>query len=164
MSDRAPVTLTIYDVENHQSAIRDLLTTTYNFSPVNPPYDIPDTLESGVAYENAEMELNTPMDIARELEALGVPFVVSQEAKHDYDAVALYYTKELGLRECIAGQDGRVLVSARDIMRVIDENPHAPSALQAVEDLCARPLILAIDALDRQCAARHQEMLSTKEE
>lgn len=119
MSDRAPVTVTIYECPADKVGdVLDILETYGLYETLAPD----GALVLGLDYIDPEGTLGLDGDIATALgELAGVTAVVNQEAKYDFNGTTHLIVASLGTFESIGGQSGEVLLSAADIDRLMGD-------------------------------------------
>ena len=139
MSDNAPATLTIYGVEGKENDIAQLLSDE-SFGTVWGEYSTSaDQVLNGETYVSDEADIRSIDSLGTAFEGLGLSYVISQDAKYEYDGIIYMYTPELGTFVGTANQTGTVTVSAptlvEKVLRPLDEAVQIEEGYEGYEEV-----------------------------
>jgi hypothetical protein len=121
MGDRAPATVTVYNVKGREDDVAGVLTD-YGFASDYDGSHVTTLKEvvNGATFVVDEASLGVCTELGADLAALGVSYRATQDAKYEYDGEVRMYTPELGTNICTASQDGDILVAGSDVEKLVD--------------------------------------------
>jgi len=156
MGDYAPATLTGYGVVGKEAQIADLLTeedfgVEWGVSSVHP-----DEVVNGQSFYCEGASLDICERIGGKLEAMGVPYAISQDGVYEYDGVVRMWTPELGVFTGTATQDGSVAVEGYvlvdKVLSLLEEGVEAVPGYEGYEEVTffnAETVLEATEVLER---------------
>jgi hypothetical protein len=144
MSDYSQAEVLLFGTEGHEAEVADLLTEfgfQVDYGAMSHEFDATE-IRDGETYMHDSAGLMICSELGDKLEAIGVSYHVSQEAKYEWDGTVRIFTPRLGAFESVGSNDGDVLLHAHELDRVIEKwkedgthSPEPPSAAELVKRL-----------------------------
>lgn len=162
MSDRAPITLTVYECPREALPTLFEVLDEYRLSESGFSDEVPDEITLGDPIMEDDVDLGSDDEIATKLIEAGVSFDVFQDAKYEYDGSGLVHMAGVGTYGYTGGGSGEAMILVADLDALVAEHrrPSQMDDLRAALDKLTGRLVRAAQR-ERAHALEHNILTKT---